>query len=37
MGHDPETSRVLATMDEAKSIVNAVFGSIERFYTTVYP
>ncbi len=37
MGHDPETSRVLATMNEAKSIVNAVFGSIERFYTTVYP
>lgn len=37
MGRDPETSRVLATMDEAKSIVSTVFGSIERFYTTVYP
>jgi len=37
MGSDPETSRVLATMNEAKSIVNAVFGSIELFYTTVYP
>jgi hypothetical protein len=37
MGADPETSRVLATMDEAKSIVNDVFGSIEYFFGVVYP
>lgn len=37
MRSDPETSRVLTTMDEAKSIVNDVFGSIERFFAVVYP
>ena len=37
MGADPETSRVLATMDEAKSIVSDVFGSIEHFFAVVYP
>lgn len=37
MGADPETSRVLATMDEAKSIVFDVFGSIEHFFVVVYP
>lgn len=36
MSSDPETSRVLTTMDEAKSIVNDVFGSIERFFGVVY-
>jgi hypothetical protein len=37
MNPDPETSRVLTTMNEAKSIVNDVFGSIERFFGIVYP
>lgn len=37
MGADPETSRVLTTMDEAKSIVHDVFGSIEHFFDVVYP
>lgn len=37
MGADPEASRVLATMEEAKNTVQGVFDSIERFFGVVYP
>jgi hypothetical protein len=37
MRSDPEASRILTTMDEAKSIVHDVFSSIERFFGVVYP
>lgn len=36
MGADPETSRVLTSMDEAKTIVKDVFDSIEGFFNQVY-
>jgi hypothetical protein len=32
MNADPETSRVLATMLEAKSVVTSIFHTIERFF-----
>lgn len=37
MDSDPETSRVLASMNEAKSIVDSVFVTIEGFFQKIYP
>lgn len=37
MNSDPETSRVLTSMTEAKNVVTSVFGSIEQFFKTLTP
>lgn len=37
MDADPEMSRVLASMTEAKSVVSSVFGTIEQFFKNTPP
>ncbi len=37
MDADPETSRVLTSMLEAKSVVTSVFGTIEQFFKNTIP
>lgn len=37
MDSNPETSRVLASMSEAKTVVTCVFDTIEQFFKKTYP